>query len=151
MFTLPSHRVRSYLEPGRLSDVLALIQVLALDEHTHRQEGSIEEKAGLQFELQGGPVSAKSWTEVATGHPEFFRVRGEGVHKVSLLCRHVIPERRGRYEVPPELLEKLLDTANELHDRQVRLAERWTYLVPVWVAVIGAIAVIFAALLAGKA
>jgi len=42
---------KSYLVPGRLQDVMALIQVLGLDEHAHRSED------GLQSELQGTPSS----------------------------------------------------------------------------------------------
>lgn len=38
---------------GPLGDVLALIQVLALDEHAHRSED------GLSSELQGKPRSAR--------------------------------------------------------------------------------------------
>src|SRR5258708_26532435 len=47
------HRNR-YLTGERLSDVLALIQVLAIDEHPHRSED------GLATELQGKPRSAVS-------------------------------------------------------------------------------------------
>jgi hypothetical protein len=32
-----------------------------------------------------------------------------------------------------------LNTAIELHDRQIRRSQRWTVLIPIWVAVIGAI------------
>lgn len=38
-----------YLKDGRLADILALIQVLALDKDTHRRE------EGLAKELQGPP------------------------------------------------------------------------------------------------
>jgi hypothetical protein len=74
---------KSYTQPGRLQDVLALIQVLGLDENAHRSED------GLRSELQGVPRSASSWTELAQAHPEFFRVRPEGEHNISLVSRHV--------------------------------------------------------------
>ena len=35
---------RPYLKPGRLADVLALIQVLAFDPHAHRSEAGVIEK-----------------------------------------------------------------------------------------------------------
>lgn len=73
----------AYLTPGRLVDVFALIQVLSLDEHSHRSEN------GLLEELQGPPISAESWNSVAKDHPEFFRVRKSGDHVVSLTARHV--------------------------------------------------------------
>jgi hypothetical protein len=51
--------MKKYSDPNRLADVMALIQVLALDEHAHRSED------GLQKELQGLPRSVKTWKEVA--------------------------------------------------------------------------------------
>jgi len=54
IFNLPSRRFRRYLQPGRLNDVLALIQVLAFDMYSHRSE------RGLQEELQGKPQSVET-------------------------------------------------------------------------------------------
>jgi len=48
----PRQQERVYAEPKRLADVMALIQVLALDEHTHRSEEDLKD------ELQGPPRSA---------------------------------------------------------------------------------------------
>lgn len=65
---LRSTRFR-YKAPGRLADVLALIQVLALDEgHTHRSADD------LQRQLGRGPIDAGlTWLDIAMAHPEFFR------------------------------------------------------------------------------
>jgi len=124
-------RSQRYLAEGRLPDVLALIQVLALDDQTHRSE------QGLQSELQGAPQSAIMWTEVAKSHPEFFRVKPDGEHRVSLVARHVAPKNEdGVHVLPSEFVGRLLSAAIDLHDRQVRLAERWTLWLPLWVAVI---------------
>jgi hypothetical protein len=76
----------SYLKNGRLADVLALIQVLALDKHSHRSED------GLRDELDGPPHSAVDWEELAAEHREFFRVARGGTHRVSLVARHVTPD-----------------------------------------------------------
>lgn len=120
---------KSYLAPGRLQDVMALIQVLGLDEHAHRSED------GLQSELQGIPRSGATWAEVAQAHPEFFRVRPEGEHRVSLVSRHVTPKNeKDVRQLPPEFIGKLLQAAIDLHDRQVRRDERWAYWVPILVA-----------------
>ncbi len=125
---------KQYLEIGRLADVLALIQVLALDLHAHRSE------SGLQEELQGSPRSANTWEKVARRHPEFFRVRQEGEHRVSLIARHVLPKtEQGTRELPSEFAGQLITAAVDLHDRQLRRSERWTYLVPIWVALIAGI------------
>lgn len=125
---------KQYLQVGRLADALALIQVLALDEHAHRSE------EGLQEELQGAPKSASSWTSLAEMHPEFFRVRREGTHRVSLIGRHVLPKNdQGVRQLSPEFAGQLIAAAVDLHDRQVRRSERWTYLVPIWVVLIAGV------------
>src|SRR5271168_1743170 len=96
----------AYTKPGRLSDVLALIQVLALDEHSHRSE------PGVKQELQGNPSSSDSWVTLAKEHPEFFRVKSEGDHVLALVARHVIPRNlTGIQEMPNELTFTLLKTA----------------------------------------
>lgn len=133
---------KQYLETGRLSDVLALIQVLALDPHAHRSE------TGLQDELQGPPRSAGTWEKLAAMHPEFFRVRKEGEHRVSLIARHVLPRtEQGTRELPSEFAGQLITAAVDLHDRQLRRSERWTYLIPIWVALIAGVFTIVVALL----
>jgi hypothetical protein len=126
---------RPYTKSGRLSDVLALIQVLSLDRYTHRTE------PGLFDELQGLPPSAQSWTTLAKEHPEFFRVETEGEHRVSLVVRHVITrdDATGVKVLPSELIYPLLQTAIDLHDRQVNAAEKWRHFIPLWAALIGGV------------
>ena len=141
---LPSQQNSKYLKPGRLSDVLALIQVLALDPSTYRSEtGKNEGKIqGLQGELQGTPASENTWTKIAKEHPEFFRVNDLKGNAISLVARHVIPKNEKNIrELPNEFVGKLLELAVDLYDRQIKLAERWTYLIPIWVSLIGAIVI----------
>ena len=137
-FGLPSESERQYATPERLSDVMALIQVLALDKHAHRSE------CGLQKELQILPRSAPTWTEVAKDHPEFFRVQTGGDYPISLVARHVLLGQRegGAAHISADFVAGLLRAAIDIHDRQVRRCERWTYLVPIWVALIGAAAAV---------
>ena len=156
-FNLPSRHFNRYLEPGHLADVLALIQVLAFDEHVHRSEGSNKgkDRRGLQYELEGEPTSASSstWKEIAKSHPEFFRVDSKpgSVHSISLVARHVAPkDDSGVRALPPEFVGLLLETAINLYDRQVKLAERWTYLIPIWVTLVGSLFSLFAILLKAK-
>ena len=129
-FFMPrKRRPSSYLAKGRLADVLALIQVLALDEKAHRSE------KGLDSELQGPPQSAENWPQVAKRHPEFFRVRPIGEHRVSLVARHVAPkEESARPPLSPDYTSKLLQLAVELHDRELRRAQGWHVWVPLIVA-----------------
>jgi hypothetical protein len=125
--------VRPYTKPGRLANVLALIQVLALDDYTHRTE------AGLTKELQGPPASSVSWTALAAEHPEFFRVAKEAKDPLSLIARHVVTrdDSTGIKVLPPDLVYPLLQTAIDMHDRQINDAEKWKSLVPLWAALIG--------------
>jgi hypothetical protein len=107
--------------------------VLSLDKYTHRTE------SGLIKELQGPPSSSQSWTGVATEHPEFFRVAKEGDNPVSLVARHVLTrdEATGIKNFPSDLVYPLLQTAIDIHDRQMNVAERWKYFMPLWAALIG--------------
>lgn len=124
-----------YTNPGRLADALALIQVLSLDEYTHRGE------SGMTDELQGDPASSESWTELAREHPEFFRVRFDDKN-ISLIARHVMQRdanNNRKPNLPTDMIQKLFQTAIDLHDRQVSSAEWWKSLVPLWAALIGGI------------
>lgn len=116
-----------YSLDGRLSDVMALIQVLALDKSAHRSE------EGLKSELQGKPNSAGSWEGLAKQHPEFFRVRKYGKHTVSLISRHVLPE--GARNLPSELIGQLLEAAIQLHDRELERKFHWKIYIPIIVVV----------------
>jgi hypothetical protein len=88
-FMLRELRPSSYLAEGRLADVLALIQVLALDEHAHHS------KDGLASKLQGPPRSAENWPQVAKRHPEFFRVSPPASTSMAFLLS-LVTLRRGR-------------------------------------------------------
>lgn len=122
-----------YIKDGRLEDVLALIQVLALDKASHRSEN------GLKTELPAKPVSAQSWLELAKEHPEFFRVVERKTHSISLVARHVSEEsgEKKRPPLSPENAQALLNVAIDLHDSQIRRNQRWIVLIPIWVAVLG--------------
>ena len=133
-FGLPTRAEREYAEPERLADVMGLIQVLALDEKSGRTED------GLTNELQGGPRSSSTWVKLARDHPEFFRVSQK--QSVFLIARYVTPDRT----LTPEFTSGLLQAAIDIHDRQVRRCERWTYLVPIWVALIAGVVSVFVVL-----
>jgi hypothetical protein len=127
---LTEHNSR-YLKPERLADILALIQVLALDGYAHRSEDA------LNTELQGKPRSHDAWASLARDHPEFFRVHPKAVYAVSLVSRHVLPtDAQGARLVSSEFTAKLLQLAIELHDRQLRRAQSWQIFVPLLAAAI---------------
>lgn len=134
----------AYTKPGRLQDVLALIQVLSLDDSAHRSE------SGLFRELQVNPSSSNSWVILAGEHPEFFRIAGDDKYQVSLVARHVLPrDEDGIRKLPSDFVHLLLRTAIELHDRQVSASERWKSLVPIWAAVIASVATLLSVWLKG--
>lgn len=124
--------------PGRLADVLALVQVLAFGKFAHRSEQN------LQTDLQGSPRSADSWTAVAQQHPELFRANAASDTPVSLVARHVAPnDVIGEKQLPPEYASKLLSLVVDLHDRQVKRARAWELFIPVVVALVaGAIGIL---------
>lgn len=141
--------IASYLQAGRLADVLALIQVLAYDRHSYRSE------SGVTAEMQRGPAEGDSWLAVAREHPEFFRVRKEAEDReprVALLSRYVLDRttnERGeeiRAPLDPVVANKLMELAVNLHDKQLERRIRWrTVGLPLIVASISALTVLTAA------
>lgn len=131
-----------YVKDGRLEDVLSLLQVLALDNAAHRNESALKKI------LFSDPVSADSWRSLAKDHPEFFRVAEGKSHNISLVTRHVSKESGKRPPLTAEQAQALLSTAIELHDRQIRRSQRWTVLIPIWVAVISGLFILIKAFIA---
>jgi hypothetical protein len=122
-------RVEEYLIPRRLEEVLALIQVLGLDEeYTRRSEKSLER------DLQGKPRSAENWKELAKQHPEFFRVNEKHEFPISLVARDVSARNADGRRLPlsVDFVQELLKTAREMHSIQLKRQERWTVYLPVW-------------------
>lgn len=106
-----------YTKTHRLADVLALLQVLSIDEQPYRTED------GLREELQGDPKSAKVWFQVAREHPEFFRVN-EVKNTASLLARHATPKEDGKKTLEMDFIRTLMQTAVDMHDREAVRTER---------------------------
>lgn len=67
-----------YTQPQRLADVMALIQVLALHGYRHRSD------KGLTEDLQGPPMSATNWKEIAKQPDESCRRR------ISIICHKIV-------------------------------------------------------------
>jgi hypothetical protein len=124
---------RLYTKAGRLADVLALVQVLALDADIHRSE------TGIKKELKGKPISGEEWTPLAKEHPEFFHVDDEHEHALSLIARHVLPHapQQPRASLSPEFTAVLLKAAVDLHDRLVSASEWWKSLMPLVGVLVG--------------
>jgi hypothetical protein len=138
-----------YHNPERFADVMALIQVLALAEEDKRSE------KGLGDDLQRYPRSAESWTQLAEGHPEFFRVRALNArgkkddYRVSLIARAAVPKGDEGHREPlsSDLLGKFLDIAISLHDRDKARTDQWKDLLPIAGAIVAGLFAIAVALL----
>ncbi|MGF6167684.1 hypothetical protein M2426_001272 [Pseudomonas moraviensis] len=145
--------ITSYLQPGRLADVLVLIQVLAYDRESYRSEG------GLDDELQRKPTAGNTWMALAKQHPEFFRVRDDQTRKprVALVARYVLANHQlpdGEEKRPPldtSVANKLMELAIQLHDKQLERKNHWKAVVlPMAVAVIAASASIAGAIISSS-
>ncbi len=131
-----------YTNPNRLADVMALLQVLALHSYRHRSD------KGLTDTMQGSPYSASTWKEIAQQHPEFFRVDDAEKLGISLVARHVLPKNeKGQRELPPNFISILLQTAINLHDRQITRTNQWRAYIPIVVAIAAGVFTIFGIIL----
>ena len=117
-----------YRIPHRLAEVIALIQVLAIDIEAHRRESE------LLDELQDKPKSATSWTQIAKEHRELFRYNKQkeidGGPPISLIARHVTEKVNDIREFPHDLTKKLIEIAILIHDKQKKRAEWWKVWLP---------------------
>ena len=108
-----------YTKPGRLADVLTK-------------------------DIAGSPISAESWFALAKEHREFFRMDNESDESnfgLSLVSRYVQPEDEAERRPPlsPEFVSVLMQTAINLHDRQVSESQEWKSYLPLWTALIGGV------------
>jgi len=129
----------SYLKPNRLSDVVGLISVLALE-----KGGAFKNNENLNKALNGKPKSSDNWFEIAKEHPEFFRFNTDET-QITLLFRfaHRSGGPTGGVEEYPALeidqTQKLLDLAIILHDKQIARLQRNSFLIPLLTAMIAAL------------
>jgi len=112
LFGSRKHQSRQYIKPGRLEDVIALIQVLGLDKSVNRGENA------LQMVLMGPPQSAGAWSELAGWHPEFFRVTAAG--SVALIARHLTSSGDEGLALSPEYIHGLVEAAIRIHQGQLQ-------------------------------
>lgn len=126
----------AYLTPGRLEDVTALIQVLGLDQYTHRTESVLTD------ELSGPPQSASTWGEIAKEHCEFFRVYDSGKENVSisLIARHLSKAKGDGEKLGAGFVYGLVESAIRMHDGQVRRDNLLNF--SKWVFVFGALTIL---------
>ncbi len=137
-----------YLKPGRLQDVLTLIQVLGSGQRRTPQQICRDIQGNIQ-DMDDSTVSeerCQHWESVARAHPEFFRVAGKST-SISLIAWHCSAERETERSLEADIVHKLMGTAIELHDKQVQRKQQWSLYVPLIVAGITVIGPIITALL----
>jgi hypothetical protein len=143
-----------YLSNGRrLADVLAAIQVMGAYTFSGRKYDSWVEKLGE-------PLSATTWNLVFAEHPEFFSVSDEWV---SLRWRHgydrtysheqvrdltrdeiaqLTDDQRAKLTRKPltsDQIEALMNTAIELHSREVAYQQERRWLSPLLFGLLGVV------------
>lgn|SRR5690606_14947169 len=93
-------------KPGRLSDVIAAIQVMATYKFYKLPFKSWSER------ISGTDALTEHWRQVFIQHPEFFRLDGK-LEKASLVWRRQYPRSYHVDEERKLLKEELLDLSNE--------------------------------------
>ena len=116
-----------YLKANRLEDVIFLIQYLGLGQNYAL--GANTTPPGMTERPPG------AWTAIARQHPEFFRVM-QNTGTVTL--SHRLYLKTGKERPPPlsiENVQKLVENAMALHERQAKRLDAWK----TWLTMIGAV------------
>jgi hypothetical protein len=137
-----------YLKHNRIADVLAALQVMALNS-PYRM--SCKDWA---FKISGDEEKSKYWRAIFDEHPEFFRKSTLSDDSYALIWRRALPRRYDRatkqlitdaeYDalsaqekakitrpaVPESQIKTLMDMAVDLHSRAVEANRDWRW----WIA-----------------
>ncbi|HTK22517.1 MAG TPA: hypothetical protein VL442_23525 [Mucilaginibacter sp.] len=144
-----------YTIPHRLSDVIALISVLAQFKHAFMSEQMLIDA------LRGSPRSKKStesadgltWAELVENHQEFFRRNGNS-RFYALVIRSYFdqfqdpefpkdPKAKIRRQLTVEETQNLINVAVNLHEKELQRLQKNAYLVPIGTAAVTLIGIIF--------
>lgn len=133
-----------YLIPGRLEDVVLLVQFLAMRDNLQVAANTISRELGIEPASEG----LTSWQAVAKAHPEFFRISGKTAYKeIGLLARYAA--RKSDLEpLGQEAMTALIGVALQLHERQARSAESRNAYLPLWGALVGGVFTLLATIAA---
>jgi hypothetical protein len=117
-----------YLKANRLQDIIGALQIMG---SYQPYKLSLED---WKMVFENPPISAKSWSEVFTEHPEFFRKNDEGLF--SLMWRKAMPHQNtSRASLSADQTMALMDTALQFHAKaqEDRRDRRW------WIPIVAAI------------
>lgn len=110
-----------YLEKHRLTDIISLIQLLALH-NNHYLEISVVTKA------IGTPDSCNDWKEIANNYPEFF-FQNKVDKSISLAIRKLNTQKLSIAETLD-----LISIATSLHDKEILRKNRNSHFIPLIIA-----------------
>lgn len=145
-----------YIEhPKRLTDVIALLQVMGAYRYANRKIENWEKTIGRP------PVSAKTWTQVMTDHPEFFRLKdglailvwrrsydksfdpdaGKAYTAEELERIESLPEEQQpsltRQALTPDQITALIESAIKIHAAAIAYSQELRWRVPVLAGILG--------------
>lgn len=122
----------AYLIANRLEDVIFLIQYLGLGKSYFITKGIPADGISPQSDTR-----SQGWENVAKQHREFFRLSDKD--SISLTYRYHLRESGNPDRIDPELVQKLIQVAMSLHERQAKRVEVWRGQVTLLLAIVGAI------------
>ena len=148
-----------YIEhPKRLSDVIALLQIMGSYPYANRKVEKWEKTIGRS------PVSGTDWTEVLNAHPEFFRVKdglaillwrraydrtfnpidGKTYSSEELEKMETLPEEEQialtRQTLTSDQVATLIDSAIKIHAAAIAFNTENRWRIPVLVGILGILA-----------
>jgi hypothetical protein len=129
----------AYLRPGRLEDVLFLIQYLGLGKSYSLEDDTKPDGVAPRSASDG------RWVSIARDHPEFFRVTDKD--SVTLAMRYY--QRDGTGSPAPltiDGVQQLVENAIALQERQAKRSEVWkvwgTFIAALVAALVGIVQLI---------
>lgn len=149
-FAYAYQRRAKYLRPGRLEEILMLIQVLGLDERTRISANKLAEIFQASEAGEKLPQSADDWAELARDHREFFRVVGKNHDEISLVARHAAKAGEGQARFDDDFVQTLMKMAIDIYDRSLQQSRRLTLLIAVLTTLATALGAIVQRLVEGK-
>lgn len=129
-----------YLKPNRLQDIIGALQIMG-----SYREYKMEIDDWKEI-IENDPLSAQSWRNVFTEHPEFFRKNDKDLF--SLMWRKGMPhQQNSRAPLSGDQTKALLDVALEFHAKaqEDRRDKRWA--IPILAAIIGFLGAVLGAFL----
>jgi len=110
-----------YLKKHRLTDILSLLQLLALHNNQYLSIDEIKKSIG-------SPDSSSNWDEIADNYAEFFFFN-KSDKSISLAIRKLSPQKLSIAQT-----FDLINTATTLHDKEILRRNRNAHFIPLAIA-----------------